>query len=118
MLVMTVVFSGTCVWAADQERDREQLTEQDQERLRDQDIYGWELMSREERQEHRRMMRSLNTREERERYRQEHHERMQERARAQGRVLPDMPSEGGRGMGPGGGGMGPGGGGYGMGGGR
>ena len=65
MLVMTVVFSGTCVWAADQERDREQLTEQDQERLRDQDIYGWELMSREERQEHRRMMRSLNTREER-----------------------------------------------------
>lgn len=80
-------------------------------------IYGSQLMTREERAEYRAKMRSLKTREEREAFRREHHEQMQERAKAKGMQLPDMPRSGG-GMGPGGGmggGMGPGGG---MGGGR
>lgn len=82
---------------------------------RQEPIYGSQLMTREERIEHRNKMRSLRTAEEREQYRLEHHAKMQERAREKGVTLPDPPSGRGmrRGMGPGGGmgpGMGPGGG--------
>jgi uncharacterized membrane protein len=50
----------------------------------------------------------MKTEQERETYRLEHHKQMQERAKAQGKTLPDMPPQGhGAGMGPG---MGPGGG--------
>jgi hypothetical protein len=58
-------------------------------------------------------MRAATTVEERERIRAEHHERMNERAKAQGLSLPDQPARGGYGAGPGGGmgGMGAGGGG-------
>ena len=66
-------------------------------------VYGRELMSSEELAEHRRRMRSLETEEEREAYRQEHHERMEERARERGVNIPDAPSPRGGGMGPGGG---------------
>ena len=75
-------------------------------------IYGSQLMTQQERNEYRARMRNLRTAQERERFRLEHHERMQERARARGITLPDEPpARGGRGMGPGGQGMGPGGGG-------
>ncbi len=73
--------------------------------LRDQDIYGWELMTNEERIEHRNRMLSLKTEEEREEYRLQHHKEMQERARAQGRTLPDMQSPEGGGMDSGAGSM-------------
>jgi hypothetical protein len=78
---------------------------QDRER-----IYGYELMTPQERSEYQAHMRTLKTEQEREAYRKEQHEKMQERARAQGKTLPDMPPAGmGPGMmGPGGGGMGPG----------
>lgn len=80
----------------------------------DEFVYGRELMTEQEMAEHRARMRSFNTEQEREMYRLEHHQKMQERARAQGKVLPDEPRSQGRGMGQGGGGMGPGGGGRGM----
>lgn len=66
-------------------------------------VYGWELMTEQERAEHRTKMQSLKTKEERERYRIEHHKKMQERARQQGKTLPDMPQSQGKGMGHGGG---------------
>ncbi len=88
--------------AADQSQDRQQVQEQEQ-------MYGWQLMTPQERSEHRAKMRSLTSREEREAYRQEHHKKMQERAKARGVTLPDMPGPRGRGMGPRGG-MGAGGG--------
>jgi len=97
-----------------------QMQSPDQMPLRDQDrerIYGYELMTPQERSEYSAHMRSLKTEQEREAYRLEQHKKMEERARAQGKTLPDMPPAGmGPGMmGPGGGGMGPGGrpGGYG-----
>ena len=86
-------------------------------------IYGSQLMTREERIEHRNKMRSFKTAEEREQYRLEHHAQMQKRASERGVTLPDTPPArgmrrgmgagpcGGPGMGPGmgpGGGMGPG----------
>ena len=98
--------------AADQTRDQDRTQLQDQDR-----IYGSELMTRQERNDYRNRMRTLKTQQEREAFRLEHHKQMQERARAQGKTLPDMPPAGmgpGSGMGPGGrmgpgGGMGPGG---------
>src|SRR5574340_387628 len=83
-------------------------------------VYGSQLMTREERAEYRARMRSMKTKEEREAFRMEHHQKMQERAKAQGKTHPDMPPAQGGGMmmkpcsgaGPcGGGRMGPGGGG-------
>ena len=64
-------------------------------------VYGWQLMTEQERDAHRAKMRSLNTEEEREAYRQEHHERMQARAKEQGATLPDEPLPRGKGLGMG-----------------
>jgi len=71
-------------------------------------VYGWQLMSEQERKEHRTKMQSMKTAEERERYRIEHHKKMEERAKKQGVTLPAKPQQqgGGKGMG----GQGPGGG--------
>ena len=88
-----------------QSRDQIQTQDRDQ-------VYGSELMTRQERYEYQSKMRALKTEQEREAFRLEHHNKMQERAKAQGKTLPDMPpADRGPGMGPGmgpGGGMGPG----------
>ena len=69
----------------------------------DEQVYGYQLMTEQERAEHRAKMQSFQTEQEREAYRQQHHKMMQERAREQGVTLPDepMPRGQGRGMGPG-----------------
>ena len=66
-------------------------------------MYGYQLMTEQERAEHRATMRSFNTEAEREAYRRQHHEMMQQRAQAQGVTLPDepMPRGQGKGMGQG-----------------
>lgn len=76
-------------------------------------VYGWQLMNEQERQEHQEKMRNLKTEKEREQYQREHHVKMQERAKLKGMTLPDEPGMQGKGMGPGQGmgsgqGMGPG----------
>ncbi len=103
---------GVAAPAAAQMQSRDPMQMQDRER-----IYGYELMTPQERTEYQARMRALNTEQEREALRLEHHRKMQERAKAQGRTLPDAPPGMGPGMmepgmmGPGGGkGMGPGGG--------
>lgn len=78
-------------------------TESQQERVR-----ASELMTREERVEHRKKMRAAKTAEEREQIRKEFHEQMKARAKERGMTLPDEPPAMGRGMGQSGG-MGPGG---------
>ena len=96
--------------AADQVRDQTRASEQVQDRER---VYGSELMTQQERLEYHNRMRLLKTEQERQAFQLEHHKLMQERARAQGKTLPDMPPAGmgpgmmGPGMGPGSG-MGPG----------
>lgn len=69
-----------------------------------QQIFGSQLMTAEERNEYRAKMRAAKTLEEREQIRREHHERMLERAKEMGVTLPDEPPArgAGRGMGPGG----------------
>ena len=72
----------------------------------EQTVYGWELMSEQERIQHRETMRSFQTEQEREAYRHEHHQRMVKRARERGIELPDAPRPmggPGEGMGMGGG---------------
>lgn len=70
-----------------------------------QEVYGSQLMTPQERTEYQAKMRAAKTNEEREQIRAQHHEEMQVRAKQQGMTLPDEPPA--RGMG---GGMGPGGG--------
>lgn len=86
-----------------------QIRQQDQTRQQEQ-IYGSQLMTQQERTAYRARMRAAKTQEEREKIRAEHHEQMKMRAKEKGVTLPDMPPAMGGGMGPGGGGMGPGGG--------
>jgi len=64
-------------------------------------VYGRQLMTEQERSEHRAKMQSMKTKEERERYRMEHHQKMQERAKQRGVTLPDEPQQRGKGMGNG-----------------
>jgi len=84
-------------YAADQTRDQDQI--------RNNQIYGSQLMTRKERNEYRMRLRAAKTLKERERIRYEHHKRMQARAKARGLKLPDEPPVHGMGagMGPGGG---------------
>jgi hypothetical protein len=92
--------SAGFTWAADPEPAKGMMQEQ---------IYGNQIMTEQERMEYRTKMRTAETAEAREQLRKEHHELMKERAKARGVTLPDeMPARGG-GMGPSGSGMGPGG---------
>lgn len=65
-------------------------------------VFGRELMTQQELQQHRETMRNLNTDAERAHYRQLHHERMMERARERGVELRNGMGQGsGQGMGKG-----------------
>lgn len=103
--VLLLLPAGT-LFAADKDQDRDkdktQLMDRDQDKVSAQDkmIYGWQLMSVEERRQHRAKMQSFATAQEREAYRKQHHEEMQARARERGVTLPDMPMRSG-GPGPG-----------------
>ena len=63
-------------------------------------VYGRQLMTEQEMAQHRAQMRSLQTEQEREAYRLEHHKRMQLRAQERGLTLPEEPGPYGRGAGP------------------
>lgn len=86
------------VGCQDQTKTRQETQTQTQSR---EQIYGSQLMTRRERAEYRAKMRSLKTTEEREAFRMEHHQKMQERAKEMGKTLPGMPPAQGGGMGGG-----------------
>jgi len=66
------------------------------------EVFGRELMTQTELQEHRNTMRNMNTDAERAQYRQQHHERMLQRARENGVELKNGMGQGsGKGMGMG-----------------
>jgi len=98
----------------DQTKTQDKMLTQDQiNKMPDQQIYGSQLMTQQERATYRNQMRSAKSYEEQQRIRNQHHEQMKVRAKERGVTLPDAPPMNrGPGMGPGGGGgMGPGGGG-------
>ena len=120
--IVAIYSVANSAWAAEAEQVQQQVQKkeqvQQQTNSREQ-IYGSQLMTQQERIEHRNKLRTAKTAEEREQIRAELHPRRQERAKERGLTLPDAPppAGGGKGMGPGmgggmgsGGGMGPGGG--------
>lgn len=74
---------------------------QKQTQVRDGDIYGYQMMTTEERDAYRARMRAANTYEEREQIRREHHEQMAARAKERGITLPEQPPARGPRMGTG-----------------
>lgn len=110
VIIGAMTFSLAIAGAAEQERAQDQKQIQSQEQ-----IYGSQMMTPQEREEYRLRMRTAKTLEEREQIRKEHHERMKAVAKERGMTLPEEPPARGGGMGSGGGGMGPGSGGIGAG---
>jgi len=99
-----LIFSSGFSLAAEQDRDQTRLQDQTRDQIRDQDrIYGSQLMTQQERNEHRNRIRSAKTQKEREQIRAEHHESMKVRAKERGVSIPDDPPAKGKGMMPGGG---------------
>ena len=96
MLMLAVVWlSGPgFALATDQQSARQSVPLQQSDR-----IYGSQLMTGQERAEHRSRMLSAGSAEEREQIRREHHEKMRLRAEERGMLLPDEPPARGRGMG-------------------
>ena len=86
-----LALAATSVWPADLMQSKDQARDQAQQKIRDQDIYGHQLMTSQERDAHRAKMRAAKTAEERERIRVEHHEQMKIRAKERGVTLPDAP---------------------------
>ena len=77
-------------------------SEQEQMQAREgtqEQAYGWELMTPEERTAYRDQMRALKTEEERRAFQVEHHQRMQERAKERGVSLSESPRSQRRGVG-------------------
>lgn len=115
-LVLGLAAPPSLAQEQEQERQTEQTREQEQERTRaalpdNEPVYGWEMMTNEEREQHRTQMRNATTEQERERLRQENHRRMEERARERGKTLaPPHSMRVRKSAGPGGGSGGPGGG--------
>lgn len=98
-LAIALSLSAEFTMAADQAPAQEKAETQEQ-------VYGSQLMTKQERAEQRARMSSAKTAEEREQIRKEHHDLMKERARERGVKLPDeIPARGGKGAGSG---MGPG----------
>lgn len=85
-LALFLTFSSTLTLAADQKQ-----------------VYGSQLMTQQERIEFREKLRNAKTVQEREQIRNEHHKKMQKRAKKLGLSLPDKPPSSGKGMGPRGG---------------
>jgi len=72
---------------AAQDRDRDRIHMQDASKMRDQDIYGNQLMTAAERKQYRKKISSANTQQERERIQAQHEQKMQQRALSQGKDL-------------------------------
>jgi hypothetical protein len=95
-LVCSLLLPSSFVLAANQANEQERIQAQEQEH-----IYGSQMMTEQERNEYRARIQAAKTNDEREQIRMEHHERMRERARAQGLSMPETPPPRGGGMGGG-----------------
>ncbi len=94
-LTVATFLSGGIALAEDQS----QSTEREQNQVQKRQTVGRELMTPEERQEHRAKMRSAATKEERSKVRAEQREKMKKRAEEQGKSIPENPPAGGMGGG-------------------
>jgi len=72
---------------AAQDRDRDRIHMQDPSKIKDQDIYGNELMSNAERKQYRKQIGAAKSQQAREQYQAKHEQMMQQRALSQGKDL-------------------------------
>jgi hypothetical protein len=93
-LLFVLIMTASVTKAADEVQVQKRMETQQQ-------VYGYQLMTNEERMEMRNKMTTAKTAEERERIQAEHHERMKIRAKEQGVTLPDQPMMKGGAMGKG-----------------
>lgn len=93
------VAATTIMSALAQPTTPSQVQTQTQGEAREQ-VYGSQLMTRQERNAYRQRMHELKTQQERDQFRMEHHARMQERAKERGVSLLQEPPVPGRGAGP------------------
>lgn len=94
-----LIAAGCAVAAFGSATAADPVRQEEQSQVRER-IYGSDLMTAQERTEYSNRMRLLRSEEEREQLRKEHHEQMQERAKARGLTLRDDPPSQGRGAGP------------------
>lgn len=94
--ISALALSFALALAADPGSSQPQLQTQEQ-------VYGNQMMTPQEREEYRRKIRAAKTVEEREQIRRELHERMKKFAQERGIALPEEPPARGVGMGAGGG---------------
>ena len=84
----------------EQAREHREIKTQTQEQIKTQEqarerIYGHDLMTEQERNEYRERLRAMNTEEERNAFRAQHHEEMKKRARERNMEIPDdVPAQG------------------------
>jgi len=78
---------GTGDQDRDQDRVRDRIHLEDPASLKNEDIYGHELMSEEELNQYRKQLQNMKTIEEREKFQARHEEQMRERAMKQGKDL-------------------------------
>lgn len=98
----SITFMSVPTYAQDEQRPQNpertgaanDMPARDRAQIRDRDIYGYQLMTREERDQFRAQMRAAATAEEQNQLRAEHHAKMQERAKSRGMTLPDQPGGG------------------------
>ncbi|MDX1916108.1 MAG: hypothetical protein SFU55_11035 [Methylophilus sp.] len=93
-LLISLLLTTGVTNAADPVQTQERLETKEQ-------VYGYQLMTNEERMAFRSKMRAAKTEEEREKIQNEQHERMKIRAKERGVTLPDQPIMKGGGMGVG-----------------
>lgn len=119
LLIALASFFATTAQHVQAADDAKQATQVQQKQQVREPIYGYRMMTDQERDDYRARMRNAKSAQERDQIRAEHHEQMQQRAKEKGITLPDQPPAkgtqrgGGRGPGTGmgpGAGMGPGGG--------
>ena len=96
-LATALTLSAVPSLAVDQAQTQDMLQTQQQDQ-----IYGSQLMTQQERNAYHAKMRAAKTAGEREQIRNVHHMRMKERAKNKGVTLPNVPPAKGGGMGPGG----------------
>ena len=89
-LAAAISLLGLGMSASAMAQDQTENRASDQVRRQD-PIYGNQFMTRQELNEYQTKMRALKTEEERQAYRLEHHQKMQERAKVKGVTLPEAP---------------------------
>jgi hypothetical protein len=91
LLAQAILVTGTFARADEQGVPQQERTRQ--EARTQQQIYGYDLMTEQERSQYRQQMNSLQTEQERAEFRARHHEEMRKRAEQQGKSLPDKVPE-------------------------